>query len=151
MAKAKSVSEWFETVEPDMAPIATALRDAIETADPGLSTKLAWGFPCWSGTERVFSIVAHAAHCNLQLWYGAKHDEVTAAVSWSLQRSEENPKTALGLDLIQTHFFADDADTGSATMSPMTITAGPQPIDAADSAEAPSASTENGEGHDGKI
>lgn len=71
MAKAKSVAAWFEMVEPDMAPITTALRDAIERANPGLSCKLAWGFPCWSGNERIFSIIAHKAHCNLQLWYGA--------------------------------------------------------------------------------
>jgi len=55
-----------------MAPIASALRNAINTEGPGLSCKLAWGVPCWSGTERIVSIAAHAHHCNLQLWSGAR-------------------------------------------------------------------------------
>lgn len=39
---------------------------------PHLSVKLAWGFPCYAGNERVFSIIAHKAHVNLQLWSGAR-------------------------------------------------------------------------------
>ncbi|MEO1407298.1 MAG: hypothetical protein AAFV54_12530, partial [Pseudomonadota bacterium] len=65
MSKAKTPEEWFDTVEPDMAPLALALKSALNKAGPGLSTKLAWGFPCWSGNERIFSIIAHAEHCNL--------------------------------------------------------------------------------------
>ena len=71
MAKAKTVAEWFDTVAPDKVAIMEPLRDTIETADPGLSCKLAWGFPCWSGNQRIFSVSAHTSHCNLQLWYGA--------------------------------------------------------------------------------
>ena len=55
-----------------MAPIAAAARNVIETEGPGLSVKLAWGFPCWSGNERIFSIAAYKDHCNLQLWSGAR-------------------------------------------------------------------------------
>lgn len=71
MPKAQSVKEWFETVDPKWEPLVSALRDEIEKAGPGLDCRLAWGFPCWSGRERVFSIAAHKNHCNLQLWYGA--------------------------------------------------------------------------------
>jgi hypothetical protein len=55
-----------------MAPISNALRSAIEIEGPGLSCKLACGFPCWRGTERILSIAAHKRHCNLQLWSGAR-------------------------------------------------------------------------------
>lgn len=70
MTKAKTVSAWFETVEPEMAPIAFALRKVLDEADAELATELAWGFPCWIGNERVFSIIAHMDRCNLQLWSG---------------------------------------------------------------------------------
>ncbi|MEM6410300.1 MAG: hypothetical protein AAF683_02040, partial [Pseudomonadota bacterium] len=70
MPKAKTPEEWFEKLEPDMAPLATALGDLLNTEGPGLSVKLAWGFPCWAGNERIFSIIAHTDRCNLQLWSG---------------------------------------------------------------------------------
>ncbi|MEO0883806.1 MAG: DUF1801 domain-containing protein [Pseudomonadota bacterium] len=70
MAKPKTPEEWFGAVEPSIAPIALALRDALNTAGPDLTKKLAWGFPCWVGNERIVSIIAHTDRCNLQLWSG---------------------------------------------------------------------------------
>ena len=80
MTKPKSPEAYFESIEPPMQAIALALRDRIEVLGSGLSCKLAWGFPTWSGNERVFSIIAHAGHCNLQLWYGAQLSRLTARI-----------------------------------------------------------------------
>ncbi|MEM9740239.1 MAG: DUF1801 domain-containing protein [Pseudomonadota bacterium] len=51
--------------------ILMALAERIEALGSTLTCKLAWGFPCWTGKERIFSIIAHKSHCNLQLFYGA--------------------------------------------------------------------------------
>jgi hypothetical protein len=67
----KTPDAYFAKVEEGLAPIALALREAVRKAGPGLTENLAWGFPCYVGNERVFSIIAHARHVNLQLWYGA--------------------------------------------------------------------------------
>ena len=72
MTKPKTVDAYFDQLEPPMRDVALALRARIEALGPGLSCKLAWGFPCWSGNERIFSVIAHSEHCNLQLWYGAE-------------------------------------------------------------------------------
>ena len=58
-------------LEPHQLTIAEGLRARIENLGPDLSCKLAWGFPCWSGRERIFSIIAYKDRCNLQLFYGA--------------------------------------------------------------------------------
>jgi len=71
MAEEKTVRSYFDTQEPPIRDIALGLRERLEELGPTLTCKLAWGFPCWSGTERVFSIIAHSDRCNLQLWYGA--------------------------------------------------------------------------------
>ena len=72
MPKPKTVSAYFNGLEPHQSAIANALEDVIKKQWPHLTVKLAWGFPCWSGNERVFSIIAHADRCNLQLWQGAR-------------------------------------------------------------------------------
>ena len=66
------MSAYFNGLEPHQSAIANALEDVIKKQWPHLTVKLAWGFPCWSGNERVFSIIAHADRCNLQLWQGAR-------------------------------------------------------------------------------
>lgn len=71
MAGAKTVESWFAGLDPHQSAIAEALKARIEQLGPSLSCKLAWGFPCWSGSERIFSIVAQKDRCNLQLFYGA--------------------------------------------------------------------------------
>jgi hypothetical protein len=53
-------------------PIALALASELNTLGPALSCGLAWGFPCWSGNERIFSIISHSDRCNLQIFYGSK-------------------------------------------------------------------------------
>ena len=68
----KTVDSWFEGLEPQQRAIANALKALIEQTGPALSCKLAWGFPCWSGNERIFSIAAYKDRCNLQLFYGAQ-------------------------------------------------------------------------------
>ena len=50
---------------------------------PHLSVKLAWGFPCYVGNERVFSVIAHKAHVNLQLWSGARLAESNPRIEGS--------------------------------------------------------------------
>lgn len=72
MPKPASVKAYFDTLDGTSAAIADALRKTIEGRWPELKSKLAWGFPCWTGNERVFSIIAHKNHCNLQLWQGAR-------------------------------------------------------------------------------
>lgn len=80
MTKPKTVDACFDQLEPPMRDVALALRARIEALGPGLSCKLAWGFPCWSGTERIFSIIAHSGHCNLQLWQGAQLTDISPRV-----------------------------------------------------------------------
>ncbi|MCI4645278.1 MAG: DUF1801 domain-containing protein [Hyphomonadaceae bacterium] len=72
MSKAKTPDAYFEALKPPIGDVAIALRDKIEALGPNLNGKLAWGFPCWSGNQRIFSVIAHQSHCNLQLWYGAQ-------------------------------------------------------------------------------
>jgi hypothetical protein len=62
---------YFAKIEESLAPIALALREAVQTAGPDLTEKLAWGMPCYVGKERIFSIAAQTSWVNLQLWYGA--------------------------------------------------------------------------------
>ncbi len=70
--KPKTVMDYFQSLDGNASKIATALNETIDRHWPGLSTKLAWGFPCWTGNERIFSIIAHGTRCNLQLWQGAR-------------------------------------------------------------------------------
>lgn len=72
MPKPKTVRAYFEGLDPHQNALATALEDTIKKHWPHLTVKLAWGFPCWSGNERIFSVIAHADRCNLQLWQGAR-------------------------------------------------------------------------------
>lgn len=72
MPKPKTVRTYFDELEPHQQEIAIALEDVIKSQWPHLTVKLAWGFPCWSGNERVFSVIGQAGRCNLQLWQGAR-------------------------------------------------------------------------------
>ncbi|MEL6725392.1 MAG: DUF1801 domain-containing protein [Pseudomonadota bacterium] len=72
MPKPKTVRAYFDGLDPHQSTLATALEDMIKKHWPHLTVKLAWGFPCWSGNERIFSVIAHADRCNLQLWQGAR-------------------------------------------------------------------------------
>lgn len=72
MPKPASVVAYFDGLDGERAEIAAALRKTIEGRWPTLHSKLAWGFPCWTGNERVFSIMAQKDRCNLQLWSGAR-------------------------------------------------------------------------------
>ncbi|MEM7330422.1 MAG: DUF1801 domain-containing protein [Pseudomonadota bacterium] len=72
MPKPKTVRAYFESLDPHQHAIAIALEDVIKQHWPHLTVKLAWGFPCWSGSERVFSVIGQADRCNLQLWQGAR-------------------------------------------------------------------------------
>jgi hypothetical protein len=72
MSKPSTPDAYYASLDPPMADIARAVRDHVMARAPHLSVKLAWGFPCYAGNERVFSIIAHKAHVNLQLWSGAR-------------------------------------------------------------------------------
>ncbi len=71
MPKPKTVRAYLDALEPHERCIALELENMIKTHWPHLKVKLAWGFPCWSGNERVFSIIGQGNRCNLQLWQGA--------------------------------------------------------------------------------
>lgn len=72
MTNPKTVASYFDQVEGTPGKIARAMRTMIDMQWPELSCKLAWNYPCWSGQERVFSLIAHPRWCNLQLWSGAR-------------------------------------------------------------------------------
>lgn len=72
MPKPRTVHAYFDELEAHQQGIALALEDEIKSRWPHLTVKLAWGFPCWSGAERVFSISGQVDRCNLQLWQGAR-------------------------------------------------------------------------------
>ena len=64
------VDAYFDKQEGAVADIALALRGLMNELGEGLSCKTAWGFPCWSGNERILSIMALKGRCNLQLFSG---------------------------------------------------------------------------------
>ena len=68
----KAVESYFEAIEGPMQDVATALAAAVCGQNSKLKATLAWGHPCWFSNERIFSIIPHARHCNLQLWAGAR-------------------------------------------------------------------------------
>jgi len=72
MPKPKTVRAYFDALDPHQFAIARGLEDQIKTRWPLLRVKLAWGFPCWTGNERIFSIIAYEGRCNLQLWQGTR-------------------------------------------------------------------------------
>ena len=72
---------YFEKLDGPMADLAAALRQRVKTRAPHLAETLAWGFPCYVGNERVFSIIAHARHVNLQLWNGARLADAHARIA----------------------------------------------------------------------
>jgi hypothetical protein len=72
MGGEQAFNQWFGKQSVPIEALARALQIAIEVHGKDLSKSLAWGFPCWSGNERVLSIIAYKGHCNLQIWYGAK-------------------------------------------------------------------------------
>lgn len=67
-----AVAAYFTKLDGPMKAVATALGEAVHAQGPHLKATLAWGVPCWTGNERVVSVMAHARHCNLQLWSGAR-------------------------------------------------------------------------------
>jgi len=68
----KTPDTYFANLEDSLAPIALALREAVRKAGPDLTEKLAWGFPCYVGKERIVSITAQSRWVNLQLWSGSR-------------------------------------------------------------------------------
>ena len=72
MPMPKAVLEYFDKLDGPMKKVAMTLGDAVYRQGPHLKATLAWGVPCWTGNERIVSIMAHARHCNLQLWSGAR-------------------------------------------------------------------------------
>ena len=72
MARPMTVETFYSGLQGEAGQIARALRAEISGRWPGLTVKLAWGVPCWSGRERIFSIMSPGHRCNLQLWQGAR-------------------------------------------------------------------------------
>ncbi len=72
MGGEQAFDQWFGQQPLPIEALARALQIAIEVHGENLNKSLAWGFPCWSGNERVLSIIAYKSHCNLQIWHGAE-------------------------------------------------------------------------------
>lgn len=72
MPMPNAVQAYFDGLEGPMKSVAINLADSVCAEHPGLKATLAWNYPCWFGSERIFSIIAHSRHCNLQLWSGAR-------------------------------------------------------------------------------
>lgn len=83
MSKLSTPDAYFASLDQPMADIARAVRDRVMARAPHLSVKLGWGFPCYVGNERVFSIIAHKAHVNLQLWSGARLVDTSSRIEGS--------------------------------------------------------------------
>jgi hypothetical protein len=82
--KPKTPDTYFDSLVYDgVAAIARSLRARVKALAPHLSEGLAWGFPCYTGHERVFSIMAQKAHVTLQLWNGNRLTHVTPRVEGS--------------------------------------------------------------------
>ncbi|MGP1274234.1 MAG: DUF1801 domain-containing protein [Caulobacterales bacterium] len=69
-----SVDAYFERLDREkaIAPLARLVREWIRARAPRLAEGLAWGYPCYSGSDRICSIVPHKAHVNLQFFRGAE-------------------------------------------------------------------------------
>ena len=76
----KTPDTYYAALEGPMAEIAIALRARVKALAPHMDEALAWGRPCYSGNERTFSISAHKAHVNLQLWNGNRLTHVSDRV-----------------------------------------------------------------------
>lgn len=63
---------YLDKLDAPVEKIARAIAQQIQDVGPELKLGLAWGFPCWTGQERIFSIIGHKNRCNLQLWSGAR-------------------------------------------------------------------------------
>lgn len=64
------IETYLSGLESDIAPLVIELTHWVDERLPDCSSKLAWGFPCWLGHERIVSVMPNRAHCNLQLWSG---------------------------------------------------------------------------------
>ena len=67
-----AVSAYFDKLSGPVQAIALELSHVIPQRGPTLIATMAYGSPCWTGHDRVVSIVAHSKHCNLQFWQGAQ-------------------------------------------------------------------------------
>ena len=94
--KAKTPEDYFSQLEGPMAEIAVALKARVTGRAPHLKEGLAWGFPCYTGNERVFSIMAQKAHVNLELWNGNRLTHVTPRVEGTGKQLRHVKLRALG-------------------------------------------------------
>ncbi len=79
--KPKTPDAYFDGLENEtLAAIARELRARLKARAPHFTEALAWGFPCYSGNERVLSIVPRKAHVNLQLFNGNRLTHVSDRV-----------------------------------------------------------------------
>jgi hypothetical protein len=67
-----AVSAYFDRLSGPVKEIALELSRVIPSRGPRLIATMAHAAPCWTGHDRVVSVVAHTRHCNLQLWQGAQ-------------------------------------------------------------------------------
>ena len=94
---------YLDNLEPHQGAIAVALENAIKQHWPHLTVKLAWGFPCWSGNERVFSVMGQADRCNVR--------KISRKSFWQLIKStplSDRKKFVIG---VSSRVSKDDADS----------------------------------------
>lgn len=71
MEDAQKVQAYFNRLPEKTREIAKEMRCRIDALGPRLRVSMARGHPCWSGHQKIFSIIAQSGYCNLQLWNGA--------------------------------------------------------------------------------
>ncbi len=69
---AKTVDAYLGRLPPPRLAVATALRELVRRAAPGLTETIKWGVPCYCGQGNVCGIMAHRDHVNLVFFRGAE-------------------------------------------------------------------------------
>jgi hypothetical protein len=69
------VDEFIDRVPQEQQGIASALREIVLRAAPGLSETIKWGYPCYTGSGNVCSITPYRDHVNLAFFRGAELED----------------------------------------------------------------------------
>ena len=71
MAAEQTVDSWMAALEPDLRPVAEAIRKLVLAADPDLSEAIKWGDPTYEKQGRVCYLAATKAYVSLGFFNGA--------------------------------------------------------------------------------
>src|SRR5712692_2937015 len=70
-----SVSDYLTKQKPELRKIAEQLRSIVKKTTPKLVEEMKWGFPSYSGTENVCSIMVTRAWVDLSFFRGVDLDD----------------------------------------------------------------------------